>query len=87
MTDAKPAVTKSSMMFVVGMAIGLVVGGLAGVYIGAYTDSGSVPKIKAPAARPPAPGANRDDIPAPTGSTETLAPPAPPADPKPEAPK
>lgn len=69
MSQAKPAVSKTTISFIVGLVVGVLVGGFVGVYIGAYTDSSPAPNIK-PAARTSTPEVKQDDTPAEAPLTE-----------------
>ena len=62
MGQGKPAVSKQTLAFIAGLVVGVPVGGLLGVYIGAYTDSSPAPKIKTPSKASP-PEVKRDDTP------------------------
>lgn len=64
MAESKPAVSKSTMVFVAGLCVGLVVGGVGGVYIGTSSETNSITIPKPGAGKSTAPKAPRDETPA-----------------------
>ena len=82
----QPAPSKATKPFVIGLAIGLVVGGLAGTLLSEFGSSQGIPRVKSPPAKPGAAAPSRDERPpadpptpaAPTGApTGVETPPAP----------
>ncbi len=78
MSEPKPVASTAMKPFVGGLILGLLIGGLAGAYLGGIMEGSRIPTVRPSATKPGTPTAPRDERPdtpdtAPTGAVPTPA--------------